>query len=58
MLLGAFSVDCGSVYFHDFPSIPGSSVDRLSGLCVCVQLAVTAGVIWIIHSTDMYYGAH
>lgn len=32
---GSFAADCGSVCFHDFPSIPGSAADCLSGLRVC-----------------------
>lgn len=56
--VGNFAVNCGPVFFHDFPSALGSTLDCLSGLCVCVLLALTARVIWIIHCTDMYYRAH
>ena len=28
---------CGSVCFHEFPIIPGSTVDCSSGVCVCVR---------------------
>lgn len=34
VLPGAVSVHCGSVCFHDFPSIPGRTVGCLSGLRV------------------------